>query len=101
VGKHGDNALAVTLKTPSGIHYQVPISGLDASGRSHSIVIPFDTPHTLFVRSASFVLKDSAGRDLDSNGGIDITAPSQGNVRASRNGAAVSSVDVVVDRAKD
>ena len=44
---------------------EILISGKDATGRTHSIVIPYDTPHRLMIHTSGFALKDANARDVD------------------------------------
>lgn len=65
--------LTISIAGPSGFHRIIPITAQDTMGRTHGIVIPYDTRHKLFVRGG-FALKDSNGRDYDGVTPVDIQA---------------------------
>ena len=72
VGQQSGNELALRIAGPSALVYRIPITGQDALGRTHSIVIPYDTPHKLWMQSTTFALKDSGNRDISAAAAIPV-----------------------------
>jgi hypothetical protein len=70
-------ALSVLVIGPSKLAQRAPIVAKTATGRDHAIVIPYNTPHTVVVHSATFVLKDASGKSIDDSTPVSVTA-SQG-----------------------
>ena len=60
-----DGNLSLRIAGPSNLPQEILISGKDATGRTHSIVIPYDTPHRLMIHTSGFALKDANARDVD------------------------------------
>ncbi len=55
-GQDSGNELSLRLAGPSGLVRRIPILEEDANGRTHGIVIPYDTPHKLSIQSTIFSL---------------------------------------------
>ena len=51
---------------------EILISSNDAAGRTHSIVIPYDTAHKLAIHTSGLALKDANARDLDEKTPLDV-----------------------------
>lgn len=72
IGNNPASHLSLLLSGPAALQRNIPIADQDSAGRTHSIVIPYDTPHKLFIHSASLALKDANGRDFDGVTPIDV-----------------------------
>ena len=80
--KDGGNALRISLVNSAGLHQSIPITSQDPGGRTHGIVIPYGSPHSLFIQGAGFALQDSAGRGLDGVTPVSVTASPGGPSQA-------------------
>ena len=80
--KDGGNALRISLVNAAGLHQSIPITAQDPGGRTHGIVIPYGSPHSLFIQGAGFALQDSAGRGLDGVTPVSVTASPGGPSQA-------------------
>jgi Carboxypeptidase regulatory-like domain len=56
-----DLGFEIHVVTSKGVHYSAPIQSSTATGRSHAITIPFDTPVSLRVLSTHFTVNDQSG----------------------------------------
>ena len=72
VGRQSGNELSLRIAGPSALVHRIPIPGQDALGRTHSIVIPYDTPHKLWMQSSAFALKDNGNRDVSAAAAIPV-----------------------------
>jgi Carboxypeptidase regulatory-like domain len=81
-GKLASNDISIVIAAPSGQPRHLPIVNEDASGRDHQIVIPYDTPHKLYLQSPKVDLLDLNGKKIDPttpiniNGTSGVSAPS-------------------------
>lgn len=71
IGAHSANQLSVRISGLKTLVHRVPITGQDATGRNHSIVIPYNTPHKLWITSTTVTLSDELNRAL-ANTPIDV-----------------------------
>ena len=67
VGKNAGNALALTIGGTNGVRKNIPIAAFQTGGRVHQVVIPFNVPLNLLVRSASLSVGDGLGRAMTGN----------------------------------
>ena len=65
VGKAGGHQVWLLIAGPLGLQQDIPITGHDAGGRTHGIVIAYDMPHKVFIHSSTLALKDVNGSKLD------------------------------------
>lgn len=63
-GQDSGNELSLTIAGPTGFVRRIPILAEDANGRTHGIVVPYDTPHQLSIQSTTFSLTDQSDRDF-------------------------------------
>ncbi|MDQ2945864.1 MAG: hypothetical protein M3Y27_07980 [Acidobacteriota bacterium] len=63
-GQNSGNELSLHMAGPSGLARKIPILGEDANGRTHGIVVPYDTPYKLSIQSTTFSLTDQSDRDF-------------------------------------
>ena len=52
-------ALQMALRTPEGRYENLRLQGSDEGGRSHYLIVPYDSPLLLTASSSSFALSDS------------------------------------------
>ncbi len=64
IGATGANNLAIHVIGPSGLAQPMPIVSSKATGRSHLLVVPYNTVLQLLIHSSSFALKDANGNSL-------------------------------------
>lgn len=67
-----DSRLSLSIAGPAKLPQEILISSKDAAGRTHSIVIPYDTAHKLAIHTSGFALKDANARDLDEKTPLDV-----------------------------
>lgn len=77
-----DFDLQIHAVTAKGQHYNANIQASTATGRGHSVTIPFGTAITIQVLAAHLVVNDQTGNPVPS-AGSSLTAPSEPRRRPS------------------
>jgi len=73
----------IGVSTVSGLFQPATLLGDDGKGRNHQVVIPFDSPTTVAIRSDHFLMTDSTGKAVangSANGPVSVptgNTPSQ------------------------
>jgi len=60
--------VAIIVRGSNGGFYNARVSSIDSTGQYRQVTLPFDTPHTLTVRSDQLALLDAGGAAVPSSG---------------------------------
>ena len=64
-GKIGARELSVHIVGRSGLVQPMPVVTRDSNGQVHSIIVPFDIPHTVVIHSSTLVLTSGKAKELE------------------------------------
>jgi hypothetical protein len=73
-GVSGQNYLAVHVIGSSGLAEPMPIVSANATGRTHQLIVPYNTPLQVLIHSSTVALTDATGKPLAATSAINVTA---------------------------